>query len=112
MRGRSKGFTLVELVTVIIILGILSAIAAPRFVNLQGSARTAALNGLRAAVSSAATLTNALQLVNASLASNAGVTVDGVVVTMANRFPTADTGGIVAAINMDAGTFTTSGTGP
>ncbi|MGL4893853.1 MAG: type II secretion system protein, partial [Shewanella sp.] len=43
---KQQGFTLIELVVVIIILGILAVTAAPKFINLQGDARVSALNGL------------------------------------------------------------------
>ncbi|WP_315972473.1 type II secretion system protein [Photobacterium sanguinicancri] len=46
---RNKGFTLIELVVVIVILGILAVTAAPRFLNVQRDARIAALNGFKGA---------------------------------------------------------------
>ncbi len=51
---RQGGFTLIELVVVIVILGILAVTAAPRFLNLQGDARVSALQGLKGAMDGAA----------------------------------------------------------
>lgn len=56
---KSAGFTLIELVIVIIILGILGAVAAPRLFNLQGDAYGANMSALRSSISSAATIANA-----------------------------------------------------
>jgi MSHA pilin protein MshA len=50
---KKGGFTLIELVVVVVILGILAVTAAPRFINLQSDANTAVLNGLRGALQSA-----------------------------------------------------------
>ncbi|ABV35991.1 methylation site containing protein [Shewanella sediminis HAW-EB3] len=47
-----SGFTLVELVIVIVILGILSVVAAPKFINLKSDAHRSVLNGVRGAISS------------------------------------------------------------
>ncbi|MDC5703931.1 type II secretion system GspH family protein [Vibrio europaeus] len=51
---RQGGFTLIELVVVIVILGILAVTAAPRFLNLQSDARDASLQGLKGAMAGAA----------------------------------------------------------
>ncbi|MEZ8065878.1 type II secretion system protein [Vibrio sp. 10N.222.54.F12] len=50
---KQSGFTLIELVVVIVILGILAVTAAPRFLNLQGDARTSSMQGLRGAMAGA-----------------------------------------------------------
>tara|TARA_R110002050_G_scaffold196594_1_gene331612 strand:- start:337 stop:861 length:525 start_codon:yes stop_codon:yes gene_type:complete len=53
---KQQGFTLIELVVVIIILGILAVTAAPKFINLQGDARVSALQGLKGATQGANSL--------------------------------------------------------
>ncbi|MEZ9369612.1 type II secretion system protein [Shewanella sp. 10N.286.51.B2] len=53
---QQNGFTLIELVVVIIILGILAVTAAPKFINLQGDARVSALAGMKAAIQGGNTL--------------------------------------------------------
>ena len=54
--GISSGFTLIELIVVIVILGILAVSAAPKFMDLQGDARAATLKGMMGAVKSANSL--------------------------------------------------------
>ena len=49
---RSAGFTLIELVVVIVLLGILAAVAVPKFTGLSGDARNAAAAGVAGAISS------------------------------------------------------------
>ncbi len=53
---RSAGFTLTELIIVIVILGILAVTAAPKFMNMQGDARKSVLNGMSASIKTAANL--------------------------------------------------------
>lgn len=53
---QQRGFTLIELVMVIVILGILAAVAIPRFVDLRGDAQAAAVQGVAGALSSASAI--------------------------------------------------------
>lgn len=64
MKRRAKGFTLIELVTVIVILGILAVFALPRFANVTEQAHDASIEGVKGALASAMAIAHAQWVAN------------------------------------------------
>jgi MSHA pilin protein MshA len=115
--ARTRGFTLIELVVVITILGILAAFAVPKFIALDGQARAATVQGLAGSVRSAAALARGLAMATGATAS---VTMEGTTVNLVNNYPDSGLTGIAGSVNSNNGasgdfTFTagpTAATGP
>lgn len=98
-----KGFTLIELIIVIVVLGILAVTAAPQFINFGSDARASTVNGLKGAMQGAVQVVTAAAALEDELGATG--TLDNTVTT-AFGAPDATATGIIAATQLSAADWT------
>jgi MSHA pilin protein MshA len=107
MKNQQSGFTLIELIMVIVILGILAAFALPKFADLSGDAKAATINGATGSMRSASAIAHSAYLAKGT--NPATVTLEGVTITMTNGYPAIADMLVAAQISSNDYVTTTAG---
>ena len=85
VKTNQKGFTLIELVVVIVILGILAVTAAPKFIDLTGDAKKSVIQAVEGSLNSAADMAHAKALIANKV--DGDISVAGTTITLVNGYP-------------------------
>lgn len=109
MKSTQQGFTLVELIVTVVILGILAAFAVPKFISIDSKARISAVQTLGGSLRSASSLAHSMAVIQGQLGATGTISMDGTVVNLVFGYPAATAAGIQAALQDTTGFSTAAG---
>ena len=104
MKFTSQGFTLIELIIVIVILGVLAVVAAPKFIDVSSDARIASLDALEGSLRSATNLVNYKAIIEdkTDCATDPSIEMVGATITLRCGYPCPHPSGIARTVEADA----------
>lgn len=105
---KQQGFTMIELIIVIVILGILGALIVPRFASFDSQARLSSIRSLQGALWSAASIAHSQALIDNQTGATGTITLEGQSINMVYGYPATAAGGIDVAVSTMTG-FTYAG---
>lgn len=107
---RSSGFTLIELVAVVMILGIIVSVILVQYLNLRADAEYSRIRDTRGKMTSAAVSANAAALLAGQTGASGSVSVNGTTIDLVYGYPAATSAGILRAANLNGVKIFTSHT--